>query len=234
MKLSASIHHLKRQAKLVAKEKCIPLHAALDQIAQGEGYNSWSLLISRVGVISEPAKFAASLRPGNFVLLGARPAKGKTRFGLELAERNLELKRRAYFFTLEFHDKQVDTYLKQGDVERPFSCASLHVDTSDEICAEHIIDVTKEAVAGDMIVVDYMQILDQRRTSPPLQDQLTSLHAHTKDNGLVTVLISQIDRSFEQSGREVPELADVRLPNPVDLTLFNRHCFLTDEKVWWN
>ena len=234
MKLSASIHHLKRQAKSVAKEKSIPLHAALDQIAQGEGYNSWSLLISRVGVISEPAKFAASLRPGNFVLLGARPAKGKTRFGLELAERNLELKRRAYFFTLEFHDKQVDSYLKQGNEDRPFSCDALHVDTSDEICAEHIIDVTKNAVAGDMIVVDYMQILDQRRTSPPLQDQLTSLHAHTTDNGLVTVLISQIDRSFEQSGREVPELADVRLPNPVDLTLFNRQCFLTDEKVWWN
>jgi hypothetical protein len=47
MKLSASIPNLKSQAKRKAKEQGIPLSEALNEIAQREGFNSWSLLAKK-------------------------------------------------------------------------------------------------------------------------------------------------------------------------------------------
>src|SRR5579862_7868029 len=38
MKLSAPIYHLKRKARLLSREKKIPLHEALDRIAIEEGF----------------------------------------------------------------------------------------------------------------------------------------------------------------------------------------------------
>ena len=40
------------------------------------------------------------------------------------------------------------------------------------------------------------------------------------------VFISQIDRSFDPSIERCPGLNHVRLPNPLDLKLFNKACFL--------
>jgi hypothetical protein len=48
MKLSAPVHRLKRLAKELSRSNKMPLHAALDRIAQGEGFASWSLLASRL------------------------------------------------------------------------------------------------------------------------------------------------------------------------------------------
>ncbi|RYD69332.1 MAG: hypothetical protein EOP84_28675 [Verrucomicrobiaceae bacterium] len=47
MKLSASIPSLKSQAKRLAKQESVSLNAALDRIAQREGYESWSLLAAK-------------------------------------------------------------------------------------------------------------------------------------------------------------------------------------------
>ena len=47
MKLSAPIYQLKRRAKLLSRTDTIPLHQALDRIAQEEGFTAWSLLASR-------------------------------------------------------------------------------------------------------------------------------------------------------------------------------------------
>ena len=55
MSLSAPINRLRRQAKLLSREADIPLHQALDRVAKGEGYQSWSLLVAR-----NPAQSAAT------------------------------------------------------------------------------------------------------------------------------------------------------------------------------
>ena len=44
MKLSAPLYHLKRQAKLLSRAEKIPLHEALNRIAEREGFSGWSLL----------------------------------------------------------------------------------------------------------------------------------------------------------------------------------------------
>lgn len=44
-------------------------------------------------------------------------------------------------------------------------------------------------------------------------------------------MMSQIDRRFELTDKRVPDLSDVRLPNPIDLSLFDKTCFLHEGDV---
>ena len=48
MKLSAPVYRLKRNARLLSRQKKIPLIQALDEIARQEGCESWSLLAARL------------------------------------------------------------------------------------------------------------------------------------------------------------------------------------------
>ena len=63
MKLSAPVYHLKRQARLLSRQRKVPLHEALDRIAAQEGFASWSLLASKAGEIT-PAGRLFGIRVG--------------------------------------------------------------------------------------------------------------------------------------------------------------------------
>lgn len=93
------------------------------------------------------------------------------------------------------------------------------------------METLKSAPRGTLVVIDYLQLLDQRRESPPLATQVSALKSFARDRGLVIVFISQIDRSYDPSKKPHPEIQDVRLPNPLDLMLFNKTCFLNNGEV---
>jgi replicative DNA helicase len=57
-------------------------------------------------------------------------------------------------------------------------------------------------------------------------NQVRKLKDFARDRELIIVCLSQIDRSYDSKKRAIPDLSDVRLPNPVDLSLFDRTCFL--------
>src|SRR6185369_15954425 len=101
MKLSAPLYHLKRRAKLLSRDKRIPLHRALDQIAARERFTSWSLLAAEGSTSLSAHDLFARLSPGDLVLVGARPGHGKTILGLELAVEAMKSGRRGALFTLE-------------------------------------------------------------------------------------------------------------------------------------
>jgi replicative DNA helicase len=61
--------------------------------------------------------------------------------------------------------------------------------------------------------------------------QVRALKSFARDRGLIIVFISQIDRSYDPSKKPCPDVRDVRLPNPLDLKLFNKTCFLSNGKV---
>ena len=67
------------------------------------------------------------------------------------------------------------------------------------------------------MVVDYLQLLDQKRGDPELMVQVRALQSFARDRGLIIVFISQIDRSYDPSMKSCPISGDVRLPNPLDL-----------------
>lgn len=231
MRLSAPIYTLKRQAKLLARVKGIKLYEALNQIAQREGHRDWSYLASCYSK-ETPAKVVLSqLNSGNMVLIGARPGHGKTLLGLELAALAKKNGRRSYVFSLDYNDTDVQCQLgKLGlDLRQPND--SVVVDTSDSICADHIAKRLGTKPVHAFVVIDYLQLLDQKRTSPPLDDQVRALKRLAIESGAVVVLTSQIDRSFELASNDMPTLTDIRLPNPVDLSLFDVRCFLHQGQI---
>ena len=231
MKLSLPVYRLKRNARLLAREFDIPLHQALDRVARQEGFASWSLLAAQLSAVPVAARLLAGFEPGNLVLLAARPGHGKTRLGLEIATEALSLGRHALFFTLEYNAQDVHGLLADMD-RNPVGCGDRFViDTSDAICAEHVIARLAGKPAGSVAVIDYLQLLDQDRNKPDLETQLGALESFARTSGVILLFLSQVDRGFELSQSRVPGLDDVRLPNPADLGRFSRTCFLNDGEM---
>jgi replicative DNA helicase len=231
MKLSAPIYHLKRKAKLLSREKNIPLHEALDRIAEQEGFAGWSLLATRVTATAPTGRLFARLAPGDLVLVGARPGQGKTLMSLELAVQAMKSGNRGMFFTLEYTDKDVLDRFRAIGVEPDDFAGLFELDGSDDISADYIVKRLAAAPRGTLVIVDYLQLLDQKRENPELMVQVRTLQSFARDRGLIFVFISQIDRSYDPSTKPCPDLEDVRLPNPLDLSLFTKTCFLNNGEV---
>jgi replicative DNA helicase len=231
MKLSAPLYHLKRKAKLLSRGARIPLHEALDRIAEQEGFSGWSLLASKVTATGPAGKLFARLAPGDLVLVGARPGQGKTLMSLELAVEAMKSGNRGMFFTLEYTEKDVlDAFRAIGAKPEDFA-GLFETDNSDDINADYIVKRLAAAPRGTLVVVDYLQLLDQKRENPELMVQVLALQSLARDRGLIFVFISQIDRSYDPLMKPCPDLEDVRLPNPLDLSLFTKTCFLNNGEV---
>jgi hypothetical protein len=231
MKLSAPIYHLKRQARLLSREGKIALHEALDRVAAQEGFTSWSLLAAKASQAAPAGRLFAQLAPGDLVLVGARPGHGKTLMSLELAVEAMKSGHRGVFFTLEYTQRDVlDRFRAIGADPVQFNDRFVF-DNSNAISADYIVKALGSAPRGTLVVIDYLQLLDQKRENPELMAQVRTLKAFAGDRGLILVFISQIDRSYDPAKKSVPDIADVRLPNPLDLSLFNKTCFLNKGEI---
>ncbi|MEW6632771.1 MAG: DNA helicase [Pseudomonadota bacterium] len=226
MRLSAPVHHLKRQARLLSREAGIPLHEALDRVAVREGFAGWSLLAANAAEPPPAASLLTQLAPGDLVLVGARPGQGKTLMSLELAIEAMKSGRRSAFFTLEYTHADILGRFRAVGVEPGLFDGLFEFDNSDAICADYIIGRLQTAPGGTVVVIDYLQLLDQKRENPDLMVQVQMLRSFARRRGLVLIFISQIDRSYDPSKKPFPDLDDVRLPNPLDLSLFDKMCFL--------
>jgi replicative DNA helicase len=236
MKLSAPVYHLKRQAKSRARELGIPHNQALDQLARDEGFNSWSHLAASLANDSPAKTLFERARPGDLILLGARPGHGKTLMALELLAHAVHSGNHAMLFTLESTQQEVAQRLESIGQSLAALGDRFVSDNSDDISAEYIIQRLAQTAPGTVVVVDYLQLLDQKRENPDLLDQVKALKGFAELKKITIVFISQVDRSFENTRESdaTPRLTDVRMPNPIDLSLFNSSCFLHDGKVQIN
>ncbi|MDO1585471.1 DNA helicase [Agrobacterium sp. DKPNP3] len=226
MKLSAPIFQLKRRAKLMARNDSVPLNEALDLIAREEGFAQWSLLSASMAAGTLSKTVLSRLTNGDLLLIGGRPGQGKTKLGLQLLIEAARDGRKALLFTLEFTEQQARKHLGSLEPSGGNSAEAVQIFTSDQISAEYIIQQTSGLEPGAIAVIDFLQLLDQQRSKPVLSEQLQSLGDFAKRTGIIFGFISQIDRSFEPDSKRLPDIADVRLPNFVDLGLFSKACFL--------
>ena len=231
MKLSAAIYHLKRKARRLSREEGIPLHDALDRVATTEGFSAWSLLAAKAAALTPAIRLFPQVQPGDLVLIGARPGQGKTLMSLELAVEAMKCGHRAAFFSLEYTEKDVLNRMRAIGVEPAQFDKLFEIDCSDAISADYIVKQMAAAPRGTVVVIDYLQLLDQRRENPDLTVQVRALKSFARDKGLIVVFISQIDRSYDPVVKPCPDISDVRLPNPLDLKLFDKTCFLNSSEI---
>jgi replicative DNA helicase len=236
IKLSAPIHVLKIQAQELKKEKGITNTEALDLIAKREGFNSWALLQSKKDDMF-PKSYAEVLgffNPGDIVLIGARPSKGKTMFTMGLLVQAIQKKSaKNYCFSLSEINKNIELRMATYDESIGQKKTFFELDYSNDISADYIIEKTKKTISkNSLIVVDYLQLLDEKRSNPPLQVQVEKLKNYAKEKECIVVFISQVDREVESRADKKPLLEDVRLPNPLELKFFNKIIMLhkSDEK----
>lgn len=244
MKLSAPIHVLKAEAQKLKKEKSITNTEALDLIAKREGFNSWALLQSKKDDMF-PKSYDEILdffNPGDIVLIGARPSKGKTLFTVGLFVQSVKRKLASnYFFTLSethkdiagrigIYDETIGNFEQQtGYIGNQF-IGHIGIDYSNDISADYIIERTKSTIVKkSLIVVDYLQLLDEKRTNPTLQEQVLKLKKYAHEQESVVIFISQLSRELENRVDKKPLMEDIRLPNPLDLKFFNKIILLHKE-----
>lgn len=227
MKLSAPIYRLKRQAKLLSRAEKIPVHEALDRVASLEGFTGWSLLAAKA--TSPAVSIYRQLSPGDLLLIASRPGQGKTLLSLELGWQAMKAGAHFVFFSLEYTARDCERLLREIGVDSPPELFDF--DGSDWIDAEHILAGLEGVSRGTFVVVDYLQLLDQRRESAPLMAQVRSLRAFARERGVTMAFLNQVGRSYDPSVKPTPDLGDVRLPNPLDLSLFDRFCFLQGGEV---
>jgi replicative DNA helicase len=133
---------------------------------------------------------------------------------------------RAAFFTLELTQADVTRCFEIMDEKLSNFTDRLLIDDSDQICADYIATRLASAPAKMLVIIDYLQLLDQKRHNASVADQVQRLKALALERKLIIVCLSQIDRRYDASKQPFPGIGDVRLPNPLDISLFNHACFL--------
>ena len=231
MQLSAPLYRLKRRAKQAARDEDVPLHLALDRIAVEEGFQNWGHL-SDAHSNRRPARDVfLQLATADMLLLAARPGHGKTLLGLELVDLAISKGRTGLVFSLECTEAEIAERLDALRTDSDGGWKPPAIITSDDICADVIIARAEPYRAAAFVLVDYLQLLDQRRSNPPLADQLNALRAYAKRSGAIIAILSQIDRRFMASEKDMPSLSDLRMPNAFDPAMFDRVCFVHDGVV---
>jgi replicative DNA helicase len=168
---------------------------------------------------------------GDLVLIGSRPGQGKTMLGLGLAIEAMSRGTRAAFFTLECTEREVEAHFANLGKSLSEYKNLFFLDTSESICASQITAQLDSTPRHSLVIVDYLQLLDQRRNNPPLNDQVQELKHLAMTKQATVVLLSQINKNFDPNLKPCPDLSDLRLPNPVDISLFDRACFLHNGKM---
>lgn len=231
MPLSKPIFQLKRTAKSLSRAEKIPLNQALDRVAAEEGFRAWSELASSPSSLSSTAHLFNELEHGDFLLLGGRPRQGKTAMALKLVVEAMKRGNQGVFFTLDYNPQcVVELFAKIGVNPRKYD-GLFKLDNADNIDAQYIMQQMESAPTGTVVVIDYLQLLDQRRQSPILAFQLEALKLFACENDLIMIFSSQIDRKYELSEKPFPDMGDVRLPNPLDLSIFDKACFMNDGEI---
>jgi replicative DNA helicase len=223
MRLSTPIYQLKRRAKLLARDEEIPLHEAQDRVAREQGFAAWSALSSSIRANPLELALLSRLEDGDMLLLGGRPGQGKTLLGLRLLLDAAREGRRAVLFTLEYTDREARERLRilGAELER-----MPEIVTSNQIGADFIVRYLTGSPRGTVAVIDYLQILDQQRSKPALSEQMQLLQEFAHRSGAILGFISQIDRSFDPESNPLPDIEDIRLPNPIPAGIFSKACLL--------
>ncbi len=185
-------------------------------------------------------RMTTGFRPGNLVLIAARPAMGKTSFVLSIAKNIIiSQKKPVLMFSLEMSntelvnrllamDSKVDSgkfksgQLSEGDWEALIESggniarSDLILDDSTTTLAEIRSKCRKMKMEKDiqLVIIDYLQLMNGNGKSDSRQQEISeisrSLKLLAKELGIPIMALSQLSRAPEQRPDHRPMLSDLR------------------------
>lgn len=184
-------------------------------------------------------KYMTGLNKSDLVLIGARPAMGKTSFALNIA-RNVavQAKKKVVFFSLEMGKEQLaqrilstearvesqkmrtgelsdDDWQRIAQATVSLNEAELYFDDTANITVPEMKARVRKMRDVDCVIIDYLQLMQgTKRTDSRVQEvsEITrSLKLMAKDLKIPVITCSQLSRSTEGRGKShKPQLSDLR------------------------
>lgn len=185
-------------------------------------------------------RMTTGFRPGNLVLIAARPAMGKTSFVLSIAKNiiinqkkpiamfSLEMADTELVFRLLSMDSKVDSHkFKTGELsEGDWECivesggnladSKLILDDSSTTVTEIRSKCRKLKIEKDiqLVIIDYLQLMNSGGRADSRQQEISeisrALKLMAKELGIPVIALSQLSRQVEQRPDHRPMLSDLR------------------------
>lgn len=184
-------------------------------------------------------KYITGLNKSDFILIGARPAMGKTSFALNLAQNvTMYAKKKCIFFSLEMSKKQLadrllasfagipsqklltgeldkDEWARLGNAAGAFNDAELYLDDTASITVPEIKSRVMRLKNVDIIIIDYLSLIQAATKRDNRAQEVSEITRHlkmlAKDLMIPVVCCAQLNRGTEGRGKShKPQLSDLR------------------------
>ncbi|MBR3149469.1 MAG: replicative DNA helicase [Eubacterium sp.] len=184
-------------------------------------------------------KYITGLNKSDFILIGARPAMGKTSFALNLAQNiSIASGRKCVFFSLEMTKEQLaerllasqagvssqkfrtgemtdDEWIRIGNVAGQLANVELYLDDTSNITVPEIKSRVRRLNGVDCVMIDYLGLVSSAtRKENRVQEvsEITrNLKMMAKDLNIPVICCAQLSRGTEGRGKSHrPQLSDLR------------------------
>lgn len=184
-------------------------------------------------------KYITGLNKSDFILIGARPAMGKTSFALNLAQNVTMLaKKKCLFFSLEMTKEQLaerllaahagvpsqklktgelsdDEWVRLGNAAGDYESVELYLDDTASITVPEIKSRVRRLKNVDIIIIDYLGLIQSATKKENRVQEVSEITRNlkmlAKDLNIPVVCCAQLSRGTEGRGKShKPQLSDLR------------------------
>lgn len=186
-------------------------------------------------------KLTSGLQPSDLILIAARPSMGKTAFTLNIAQNvGVRQKKTVAFFSLEMSKEQLvqrllcqisridsqklrtgqlnsdDEWSRLTDACDKLYQSNIYIDDTPGITVAEMSSKARRLKAEhglDLIVVDYLQLMQGRRSEnrqQEISEISRSLKGLARELKVPLIALSQLSRSVESRQEKKPMLSDLR------------------------
>ncbi len=202
----------------------------------GEDKEKYKGIPSGFGVLD---KYLTGLNKSDFILIGARPAMGKTSFALNLAQNiTMHSGKKCIFFSLEMTKEQLaerllssqagvesqklrtgeltkDEWVRLGNAAGQFEKTELYLDDTSAITVPEIKSRVRKERNVDCIIIDYLGLISSATRKENRVQEVSEitrqLKMMAKDLNIPVICCAQLSRATEGHGKNhKPQLADLR------------------------
>ena len=209
------------------------LHSPVSAFEEAKVYDDTTLTGKVLSGVNALAEVTGPFRPGELIVLGARPAVGKSALALNyLVQNSIRGNLATLLFTIEMTAAEVGTRLmplatgipynrfRQGFNQfdpTPFAKCRFHIDDRSVISVSQMAaqaEAVKQRTGLDFVIVDYCQLVKPAETRNATREQQIAqisrdLKILAKHLGVPILMLAQLGRAVERDNRE-PRLADLR------------------------